>query len=285
MLSFSFSVECFFFFFFDWQGVTATSGSTQALEQPVAELTSNIRSKDKLTCGGLMWKRSTGPVWLTEPREATRAASATCHKPTNTRSYQWRRRKQSDAHWPPPSGNIGNWLVHTASVLRSQSRGIDSVPLGVSTFWRRLAEVDSERQIEEERDFNNFELSVCTRWAAQRISLAADLLGFSHSDTSWLCRKWPKKERIPGEWRLRWGGRCRLDMTGQSRMTGRRVWDTEKQQEPLEWIEMKISQVSLCLLQYLNSYIAAINQTFLPCLVLFLFTYLIWVFFFLLGEL
>lgn len=136
---------------------------------------------------------------------------------------------ETQAKWrslAPSSGNIGNWLVHATSALRSQSRGIDSVLLGVSTFWRRLAEVDSEHQIEEERDFSNFELSVCTRWAAQWISSAADLLGFSHSDISWVCRKWPKKEKMPGEWQL----------TSQSRMTGRRVRDREKQQEPLELI-------------------------------------------------
>lgn len=199
------------------------------------ELTSNIRSQDKLTCGWLTWwKRSTAPAWLTGPSEAMKAASSACHKPTDTRIYQWKKWRSL----APSSGNTFNWLVHTASVLRSQSGGIDSVPLGVWTFWRPPAEVDSEHQIEEERHFSNFELSVCTRWAAQRISSAADLLGFSHSGISRLCRKWPlKREKYPQSGSCE-EENCRLDMTSQSRMTGRRVRDTERQQEPLEWIEI-----------------------------------------------
>lgn len=101
----------------------------------------------------LMWERSTGPVWLNRT-EGGREGSV--NSLPQTHQHQQLSMEETQAKWrslAPSSGNIGNGLVHTARALRSQSRGIDSVPFGVSAFWRRLAEVDSERQIEEGKGF------------------------------------------------------------------------------------------------------------------------------------
>lgn len=54
----------------------------------------------------------------------------------------------------------------------------------------------------------------------------ADVLGFSHTTVSSVCREWSKYEKIFSEQQI-FGWKCRVDARGQRRMT-RLVWDDRK---------------------------------------------------------
>ncbi len=77
-------------------------------------------------------------------------------------------------------------------------------------------------------DLSDFErgMVVGARWAGLSISKTTDLLGFSRSSISRVCREWSVKENISSEQQL-CRGKCLVDVRGQRRM-GRVVRDDRK---------------------------------------------------------
>ncbi len=85
-------------------------------------------------------------------------------------------------------------------------------------WWRRIAEVQTERQNEEERGFKwlwTWNGCRCRRTGLS-ISETADL-GFSHTTISWVYREWSEKEKISSERQL-CGRKYLVDVRGQRRM-------------------------------------------------------------------